>query len=207
MKPTEAKTHFQLFSKVLLAAFCLSALLAAGCSKSSTQNANGTAQANSKPAAQEEARADQKGGSANTSNAPEANEPPRLASTEAAAKYSDSGNAQLQQPAAPQNDATIVGVWRYTTQYHGTQCQGEDVYQPNGQYSSMVECPGWGATQQTGVYYFLQPGVLRRDIKDYSPKVFQGVEVRMIAGETFRVGFLDNNRMVYGDSMVLYRAG
>jgi len=47
--------------------------------------------------------------------------------------------------------------------------------------------------------------VIRREIKNYEPKVFRGVEQHMIQAETIQFRFLDYNHMQYANGVVLYR--
>jgi hypothetical protein len=190
-------THFRPLRKVLFCALCFTLLAVAGCNKSANQAGTQPTQANANQAKQDEARNIMPTVDANVAQ-------PVDDPTKQGSLPDTSANGGKENYAQMSQEELMVGIWRYQVQSNGYVCQGEDIYQGNGSYSTQWNCGG-SLTWQTGNWYLLQPGVVRREIKNYEPKEFRGVPVRMINAETFQFRFLDYNHMQYANGVVLYR--
>ena len=166
----------------------LTLLCGAACSVSSSQNANAVTQK-----IETKTLLDATGG-----------EFPRLKSDDPGTLPESDGKVG-ENPVAGQDEAALlVGVWRYQFVTNGYQCLGEDIYQPNGSYSSQWNCSGtiyW----HTGRWYLIQSGAVRREIQNYEPKEFRGVPIRMVSGETVHYRFLDRNRLAMAGNVLAFR--
>jgi hypothetical protein len=171
------------------AVIILSLISGAACSASSTQNTDAVTQK-----IEAKTLLDAAGG-----------EFPRLSEDPNTVPKSEGEAPAAENAPAGQNEAALlVGVWRYQFVTNGYQCVGEDVYQPNGVYSSQWNCSG-SILWHTGRWFLVQPGVIRRNLSDYEPKQFRGVPIRMVSAETVYYRFLDRNRLGMAGNIIAFR--
>lgn len=106
-----------------------------------------------------------------------------------------------------EESSVLVGVWRASMYMNGMRCNSEVIFQPNGGYSSLIECGnGTYMFRTVGYWYLLQQGAVRIQYTDYSPKEYGGNPIRIPDGETVYFRVINRNQVESSLGM-LYRVG
>ena len=112
-------------------------------------------------------------------------------------------------PAAQADDAGLMaGVWRGQMRSVNGVMSFETIMKRDGTFSSMSTnqtVHGTYAFRVVGRWYVVRPGWYRMHNEDWTPRKFMGNPLHIPATESHQYRFLDQNRILVDESVVMYR--